>query len=447
MADLDRLAGEVLLPGTDSYDNLRRPAIARFWDASRPAAIVRCASADDVAGAIAFARAEGLPLAVRSGGHCFAGRSSTSGVLVDVSPMASVSLGDDGVATIGAGARLGDVYDALAPHGVTIPAGCGATVGIAGLVLGGGLGIMGRSHGLTSDSLLAATVVLADGRVVECSAASEPDLFWALRGAGGGRFGAAVSFDFATVEAVDATSIYLAWPGESAAAVIGAWQEWAPDAPDALAASVLVKAGEGHPVSPYIFGSWLGDERTATEQLDQLVKRVRADPSASDLKRLSYRDTKRRLTELGESLEEPLEGGHPYNRSEYFRRSLPLETIEALVSGLAAGDLKGQRRELDFTPWGGAYNRTPASATAFAHRSERFLLKQAVTVDPAIDATTATTWLDRSWSLTHPHGAGGIYPNFPEAALDPWSPAYHGENRHRLLEIKRHYDPESIFGP
>ena len=153
-------------PGAAGYDELRRPAMAGFRDV-RPQALVRCARPEDVAAALAFARAAGLAFAVRSGGHCFAGRSTTEGVVIDVSPLGSVAVEGDR-ATIGAGARLGDVYDALDAHGLTIPAGCGPTVGIAGLTLGGGLGILGRLHGLTSDALRAAQVVLADGRVVTC---------------------------------------------------------------------------------------------------------------------------------------------------------------------------------------------------------------------------------------------------------------------------------------
>ena len=151
----------------------------------RPQAIARCRSAADVAEALAHARRHGLAVAARSGGHCFGGRSSTEGLLVDVGPMNGVTVGD-GVATIGAGARLGEVYDALDAHGLTIAGGCGPTVGIAGLTLGGGLGILGRTYGLTCDQLLGAEVVLADGRVLEVS---DGDLLWALRGAGGGRFG------------------------------------------------------------------------------------------------------------------------------------------------------------------------------------------------------------------------------------------------------------------
>ena len=125
---------------------------------------------------------------MRSGGHCFAGRSSTTGLLIDVEPIDHVDL-DGQRATIGAGARLGPIYDALAAHGRTIAGGCGPTVGIAGLALGGGLGILGRRYGLTCDQMVGAQVVLADGRVVETDEHNDPDLFWALRGSGGGQFG------------------------------------------------------------------------------------------------------------------------------------------------------------------------------------------------------------------------------------------------------------------
>src|SRR5262245_21935050 len=207
MADPDWLAlrstiaGDVVTADDPEYDDVRRPAIANFHDV-RPQAVVRCASSSDVVETLAFVERFGLPLAPRSGGHCFAGRSSTEGIVVDVTPMSSVSV-SGGVATVGAGNRLGPLYDRLATDGATIPAGCGATVGIVGLVLGGGLGILGRRYGLTSDRLVGAEVVLADGRVVRSDEGSEADLFWALRGAGGGRFGVVTSLDLATVPAPD----------------------------------------------------------------------------------------------------------------------------------------------------------------------------------------------------------------------------------------------------
>src|SRR5918996_6077333 len=206
------IAGEVLTPEAAGYEEARKPAIARFHDV-RPQAVVRCAAAEDVIAAIAFA--DGLPVALRSGGHCFAGRSTTTGMVIDVGPLDDVSV-SDGFATVGAGARLGHVYDALLEHGVTIPAGCGPEVGIAGLTLGGGLGIMGRRHGLTSDSLVAATVAV-DGRLVTCDEQHEPELFWALRGAGGGRFGIVTSFTFRTVPPPQVTAFDLRFPHSQAA--------------------------------------------------------------------------------------------------------------------------------------------------------------------------------------------------------------------------------------
>src|SRR5215216_6250837 len=188
------IAGDVTLPSSPEYESVRKPAIARFHDVW-PQAVVLCETPADVSETISFARRSELRTATRSGGHCFAGHSSTGGVVIDVTPMRSVSV-SGGVATVGAGARLGDVYDTLAEHGLTIPAGCGPSVGIAGLTLGGGLGILGRKHGLSSDHLLGAQVVLADGRVVECDEHQDEELFWALRGAGGGNFGVVTSLVF-----------------------------------------------------------------------------------------------------------------------------------------------------------------------------------------------------------------------------------------------------------
>jgi FAD/FMN-containing dehydrogenase len=156
----EALDGDVVLPGSPEYESLRKPVMARF-EHVRPAAVVLCATPADVAATLAVAGRLGLRTAIRSGGHSVAGRSATDGVVLDVTPMGSVAVAGDGT-TVGAGVRLGELYDALANHGLTIPAGCGPSVGIAGLTLGGGLGILGRKHGLTCDHLLRAQVVLAD---------------------------------------------------------------------------------------------------------------------------------------------------------------------------------------------------------------------------------------------------------------------------------------------
>ena len=372
--------------------------------------------------------------------------------------MRSVSV-SDGVATVvGAGARLGDVYDALAEHDLTIPAGCGPSVGISGLTLGGGLGILGRKYGLTSDHLLAAQIVLADGRVIECDEHRDEELFWALRGAGGGNFGVVTSLTFNTIPAPDATAFHLVWPQTQATALIDAWQTWAPFAPDELAASLLLTApGDvDRPPVVNVFGAMLGTEADTAELHDELVARAGADPAPVFSKHASYRETKRHLAEHGpgdDRLEQTSQGlaprqGHDFSKSEFFGRPLPTEATAMLMKNFFEGRVAGQSRELDFTPWGGAYNRTRADATAFVHRAELFLLKHAVVVKPdapAAERQAARRWLARSWELVRSWGSGRVYQNFPDPDLLNWAHAYYGTNYDRLARIKARYDPDDFF--
>jgi FAD/FMN-containing dehydrogenase len=443
----DAIAGDVLLPGAPGYDEARTPPIARF-QGIRPQAVVRCRAAGDVAETLALVRRCGAETAIRSGGHCFAGRSSTRGILIDVSPMRSVALAD-GAATVGAGARIGDVYDALDGHGLTIAAGCGPTVGIAGLTLGGGLGILGRTHGLTCDQLRAAEVVLADGRVVDCDEERESDLFWALRGAGGCGPGAVTALTLRTVRAPAATALDLTWPHTHVAALVAAWQEWSPAAPDELAASLLVVDGGdlGRAPRVHVFGAMLGTERDTTELLEALIAMVGVDPVATRLEHTSYREVKRYLADHGPG-DDAAELRHSSSKSEFFRRSLPDDVVAALARHVVGDRAEGQARTLDLSPWGGAYNRVPAGASAFPHRAERFLVKHEVAVDA--DATpearrAARDWLARSWALVHPWGSGGVYPNFPDPELDDPAAAYYGANRDRVERVKRTYDPDNLF--
>jgi FAD/FMN-containing dehydrogenase len=451
-ADWDALQravdGAVVAPDSPDYELARRSAMARFDDV-RPAAVVRCTSPDDVSATIAFAARAGLQTAVRSGGHSVAGRSSTEGLVIDVTPMSSVSAGD-GVATVGTGARLGDLYDALDQQGLTIPAGCGPSVGIGGLTLGGGIGVLGRKYGLTCDQLLSADVVLADGQLVRCDEHHDEELFWALRGAGGGNFGVVVSFVFRTLPAPAATVFHVTWPFADAVAVVDAWQAWAPAAPDELDATLrLIGGGVGAPPRVELLGSWLGSESQASQLVDQVVALARAEPSAAAHRHLGYRDAKRYLDELGGggAADEPPRD-HLFTKSEFFRHALPRDTIAALVEDLRAASSQGESREVAFLPWGGAYNRVPVDATAFPHRQELFLVQHLLLVDPEIAATTgeaAHDWLNRSWSRVHPYAAGGVYSNFPDPDLRDWTSAYYGPNYERLLRVKAKYDPSNLF--
>jgi FAD binding domain/Berberine and berberine like len=442
------LQGEVVLPGSPRYDEVRRPQIPRFHDV-RPRAVVLCGTPEDVAEAIAFARRSGIEVAVRSGGHDFAGRSTGPGIVLDLTPMRSLEL-SDGFATVGPGFRLGDLYAALAQHEVTIPGGCGATVGIGGQVLGGGLGLLGRSRGLTSDQLVAAEVVLADGRVVECDKQRHVDLFWALRGAGAHGLGVVTRLTLRTVPEPAATSFHLRWPDEHASTLIATWQGWSPRAPDGLAASLLVTVdGEaGNDPVVHLFGSMIGSETETAALLDEFVSVAGADPVSSERAHMRYDSLKSDLAEHGPGDQQD-EDGHPYMKSEFFREPLPAGAVGALVERFPRGRRPGEARKLDFMPWGGAYNRVPVDATAFPHREELFLLEHSVVVPTGFDAAAteaARAWLSDSWGLVHPSGSGGVYANFPDPDLPDEQRAYWRDNFQRVRRVKDRYDPEGVFG-
>jgi FAD/FMN-containing dehydrogenase len=449
------IEGTVVVAGSPGYEHLRAPVWAQFQDV-RPQAVVVCATPTDVAETIVFARRVALETVPRCGGHCFAGRSSTRGILIDLSPMRAVAV-VDGTARIGAGALLGDILEQLGSLGLTLAAGACPSVGIAGLTLGGGLGVLGRRYGLTSDQLDGAQVVLADGRLVDCDERRDADLFWGLRGAGGGQFGIVTRFDFRTVPAHDLTCFKLAWPYARAAAAIEAWQTWAPDGPDELAASLLLNApADLQAPDVTLFGSMLGSESETAAVLDQLVVRLRSDPASSMLEQMTHLTAKRFLAEHAPGAEQQIgvsEGAPPrpivmLSKSDFFRRPLPADSIAALVDAFQARTDSGHTRELDFTPWGGAYNRVRPDATAFAHRSERFLLKHATVLDADAslrDRDAARDWLATSWSLVHGCGSGRVFPNFPDPDLSDWARAYHGRNYERLTRVKARYDPDYFF--
>jgi FAD/FMN-containing dehydrogenase len=445
--------GSVALPGSPAYETRHRPFNARFHELE-PEAIVSCANPHDVAETLAFVRRHGLALGVRAGGHSFAGLSTTRGALVDVGPMRSVSV-SGGLVTVGAGATLGEVYGELGEHGLAIPGGTCPPVGVCGLTLGGGLGILGRTYGVLSDSLAAAEIVLADGRQVVCDDRHEEELFWALRGAGAGSFGVVTSLVYRPVPAPEATNLHLSWPFSDAAALIDAWQVWAPDGPDGLAASLKVTAiGDAEPPSVDVYAAVLDGDDEAEDLLGDLVTRVGADPGSSSSERLSFEGTRRYWAALGEELAgDGLEPALPEPvwlsaKSEFFRRPLPAEAVSALLDVFVRDRAVGETRELDFMPWAGAYNSVPANATAFVHREERYQLKHAVTVeaDASPEARRAArAQVGRSWDSVHPWGSGRVFQNFADPDLEDWAEAYYGPNLGRLMQVKSRYDPENVF--
>jgi FAD/FMN-containing dehydrogenase len=424
------LDGELFSPDAPGYEAVRRPVNVAYQEI-HPRLVAVCRSVPDVVAVMAYAAASGDRIAPRGGGHCFAGRSSTDGIVLDLSGLDDISVADDLVATIGAGARLRQVYAALHACDRTLPAGCGPTVGIAGLTLGGGIGLLGRQYGLTCDRLVGAQVVLPDGSVVDCDHDREPDLFWALRGAGGGQFGVVTSLRFDTVPEPMTTRIEAHWTDAAAEELVSAWQAWAPDAPDELTVNLTLVSEPGAPVQATLFGAATLEDESTRELLQQFIDRVRVPPKVELRTGLPYHRLKDTFADPRDVPERALR-----IRSEFFSHSMADRTLASLLAQLGAPRTMG-RRQLTFTAMGGAYNRVAEDATAFAHRRERFLLEHI--------ADTADPWVDGSWATAHADGSGHVYPNFPDPALDDWAAAYHAGNYPRLAAVKNAYDPHRFF--
>jgi FAD/FMN-containing dehydrogenase len=426
------LDGELFGPGSPGYEAVRRPVNLAYREV-RPKLVVLCRSVSDVVGAMTYARAAGERISPRGGGHCFAGRSSTDGIVLDLSGLDGICVAEDRVATIGAGARLGQVYAALHAYGRTLPAGCGPTVGITGLTLGGGIGLLGRKQGLTCDRLVGAQVVLPDGSVVDCDRDHEPDLFWGLRGAGGGQFGVVTSLRFDTVPEPMTARIEAHWPDIAAEELVAAWQAWAPDAPDELTVNLTLSAEPGAPVQATLFGASLLAKGSTRELLREFTDQAGVAPAIELRTGVPYHHLKHTFADL-DPRDPP--GRALRIRSEFFSHSMAHGTLAAFLTQLGAPRTMG-RRQLTFTAMGGAYNRVAEDATAFAHRAERFLLEHI--------GERADPWVDRSWATAHLQGSGRVYPNFPDPALEDWAAAYHAGNYPRLAAVKNAYDPHRFF--
>lgn len=448
-----QITGQLLLPsasGAPMMETPPRPGLGDVTTLKRPT--LRAQTPGDVVRAVLFARQHGLRVSPRSGGHCFAGWSSSGDLIVDVTAMDTVGVHGEAV-TVGAGARLGDLDRTLQRRGLALPTGCGRTVGIAGLTLGGGLGLLGRRYGLTCDRLRSAQVVLADGRLVECDRDRDADLFWGLRGAGGGQFGVVVSLTLAAVPAPNVACFHLTWT-HATAEIIRGWQDWAPTGPAELSAELRVRVGPGvRQPSAELLGTLLLTPSSvsagrADRLLDTFIGRVGGRPDTDTRRVMGYHDAKRHLT--GEAVHAgpqiPADWAE-LSKSEFFNQPLPGATIDDLLILLATPTPHAGIRQLNFTPWAGAYNRPAADDSAFAHRDQLFLLEHVVQADREAPAAVESgqRWLHRSWAATHRHGSGRVYPNFPDPDLQNWAFAYHGTNYARLTDLKHTYDPYRLF--
>jgi FAD/FMN-containing dehydrogenase len=432
---LDRaVRGPVLARGTAAYERARPVYNARF-DAIAPLAVVQPLDARDVQAVVRWASQTHVPIVARSGGHSYAGYSTTRGVVVDLSRMAGVQAAG-GRAIVGAGARLGRVYARLADRGVAIPAGSCPSVGIAGLALGGGFGLASRAWGLTCDNLVAADVVTADGRLLTCDARRHADLFWALRGGGGGNFGIATRFVFRTHPARGGSYFVATFPWSAVEQVVDRFLRWAPAAPDALAAICRLAAG-GTP-SVQVFGQFLGDEDELKSALAGLTEGLPAPRLSTGSE--SWLDLVRRWASCVGSLEactvaEPqlFAAG-----SDYINR-VPPGIGTTLRRAVAQRGSESGAILLD--AYGGAVNRVASAATAFVHRRERSSVQYFAIGEPA----AARAWVRSTRAAMRPHVSGFAYQNYIDPDLADWKHAYYGANLTRLTAVKRAYDPRNLF--
>jgi FAD/FMN-containing dehydrogenase len=435
--ELDRaLRGDVVQRGASGY-NAARVVYDMRYDAIRPQAVVFCESLSDVQKTVRWARKHHVHIVPRGGGHSYGGYSTTTGVIVDVSRMHAVSVTANGRAAVGAGAKLLDVYTALAASGRMIPGGTCPTVGIAGSTQGGGIGVSARKYGLTCDNLLAATVVLADGRAVNASASEHADLFWALRGGGGGNFGIVTRFVFRSHPADDVSTYSLAWSWADAKRVVQAWQSFAPHAPDGLFSVLNLSAVAGGSASITSGGQFYGSESALRSLLAPLVNA--ATPT---------RFTTATRTFLGAVHYFGPSGGRTTFGAKSSIGNAPLSSagVDALLNHIEAKRSAGSGSGIVLLDsWGGAINRVPKARTAFVHRNALFSMQYLSYWSAGAAAAPNLNWLRRAHAAMKPYVSPFAYQNYIDPELTNWQHAYYGTNLPRLQQLKRKYDPQNVW--
>jgi hypothetical protein len=436
------LRGEVLAPTDGGYEKAR--AVYNAMIQRRPAAIARCADVADVIACVKAARASGITVAVRGGGHNAGGLGTVEGgLMIDLGMLRGIRVDAQArTVRVEGGATWGDVDHATHPFGLAVPCGFISTTGVGGLTLGGGSGYLTRSAGLTIDNLLAADVVLADGRMVTASRDEHPDLFWALRG-GGGNFGIVTSFHFRAHPVSTVVGGPTFWALEQAEDALRAFQELVLTAPEELGGFFAFttvppvppfpEALHGRKVSAAI---WCFNGKQ--EAFDRIVK-----PLVAAVPPLLHAPHELPFPAL-QSFFDPLypTGLQWYWRADFFGK-LPDAAIREHAR-LGATLPTGQST-MHLYPLNGAAARVGASETAYRHR-EALWSQVIVGVDPSpAKADELRNWTVGYYDALHPWSTGGAYVNFMmEEGADRIRATY-GANYERLQLVKKAYDPDNFF--
>ncbi|MCU1472012.1 FAD-binding protein [Amnibacterium sp.] len=441
--------GALLRRGSAGWDAARLLRNPRY-DGAEPLGVLRVAGVADVVAGLAFARTTRTPVALRAGGHSYTGWSAGGAAGTGVPPSLVLSTADlngvrltsDGTSvTIGPGARLLDVYERLAASGRAIGAGSCATVGIGGLTLGGGLGVLVRSFGLTCDQLTGATLVTADGRVHRVSDRAEPDLFWACRGGGGGTLGVVTDLTFRTEPAPDVLMFEVGFPWSSAAAVVAAWQRWAPGADRKLWSSLKLLAGSRHPTGPSVTvsGTWTGPRSGADASVDGFIRDTGARPLRHVATEAGYGEAMRRYAGSGSRVSESATSSIGSRRLAAPEIATLLDQVRraASVPGLAEGGVA-----LDAL--GGAVSDLRASDTAFPWRAALWSAQYTATFADGADAAPFDAYVRGFRAAMRPSWGDAAYANYCDAGITDPS-AYFGANTARLRGIAARVDPGGVF--
>ena len=437
-----RLRGKLIQPGDVDYDDARKLYNAMID--KRPALIARCVDVADVIAAVSFAREHRLTLAVRGGGHNGPGLGSCDGGLViDLAHMKGIRV-DPAARTVRVqgGCTWGDVDHATHPFGMATPGGFISTTGVGGLTLGGGIGYLSRTHGLTIDNLLGVDMVLADGSFVTASAEAHENLFWAVRG-GGGNFGVVTSFLFKLHPISTVYGGPMLWPIEQAADLLRLWRDFILDAPEHINGWFGFVTVPPAPPFPEQFHMqkmcaivWCDSGPLA--QAEEHFRAIRSlGPPAIDFAGPIAWPI---LQSLFDALYPP--GLQWYWKADFFNE-LSDKAIDQHVK--YGAQLPTMHSTMHIYPINGAARRVGRNETAFSFRDANFAeVIVGVDPDPANNERTIA-WATDYWMALHPYSAGGAYVNMiMDEGADAVKAAYR-DNYLRLAQVKAKYDPTNLF--
>jgi hypothetical protein len=438
------LRGELILRSDPRYDEARK--LYNGMIDKRPLLIARCVDVADVITAVNFGRDQDLLIAIRGGGHNGPGLGSCDdGLVIDFSMMRSIHVDPAGrTVRVDPGCTSGDVDHATHPFGLAVPFGLVSTTGVAGLTLGGGTGYLTRQYGLTIDNLLEADVVLADGSFVTASTTRHPDLFWALRG-GGGNFGVVTSFLFQAhpVHTVFAGPIF--WDAVHAKAVMRAYRDFLPAAPEELGAFIGLKTVP--PMDPFpkeyrgrracaVISCYNGPAGDGEKVMAPLLKSV-PPPLFNWMGAMPFPAL--------QGLFDPFfpKGLQWYWKGD-FVKSLPDEAIDTHIA--QAAKAPSALSLMHLYPIDGAVHRVPKEATAwYAREATWSMVIAGIDSDPK-RAEALKEWGRAYWKAVHPFNLEGGYVNFMmEDEVAGRAQASFGGNYKRLASVKAKYDPENLF--